>query len=453
MNLKTETQIKLNRFQPRQYQLPIFTALDRGYKKIMAILPRRAGKDVACWNLIIRQALKRVANYWYILPTYAQGRKVIFDSIMNDGRRFLDFIPSELIEKKNQQEMKVQLVNGSLIQIVGSDNYDALVGANIAGCVFSEFALQDYRAYQYIRPILVANDGFMVIISTPRGKNHLWELWQIAQNNPKEWFSYKMTVEETNHIPLQLIEQERMSGEISEDMILQEYYCSFDQGVEGSYYAKYLDRMRVNGQIGIVPWEPGFKVHTAWDIGVRDSTSIIFFQIIGQTIRIIDCYEKSKEGLEHYVNVITNKSYTYGKHIGPHDMKVQEFGSGITRLEKAKQLGIKFTVSDDYGIMDGIESVRSNLPKIWIDEKRCASLIKAIENYRQEFDSKRKIYKSNPLHDSNSHFADALRYLCVSLPKTRDGLTPEELDKRYRDAVYGQNSTMPAVFRDDLPPY
>lgn len=453
MNLKPETQIKLNRFLPREYQLPIFTALDKGYKKIMAILPRRAGKDVACWNLIIRQALKRVANYWYILPTYAQGRKVIFDSIMNDGRRFLDFIPSELIEKKNQQEMKVQLVNGSLIQIVGSDNYDALVGANIAGCVFSEFALQDYRAYQYIRPILVANDGFMVIISTPRGKNHLWELWQIAQNNPKEWFSYKMTVEETNHIPLQLIEQERMSGEISEDMILQEYYCSFDQGVEGSYYAKYLDRMRVNGQIGIVPWEPGFKVHTSWDIGVRDSTSIIFFQIIGQTIRIIDCYEKSKEGLEHYVNVITNKSYTYGKHIGPHDMKVQEFGSGITRLEKAKQLGIKFTVSDDYGIMDGIESVRSNLPKIWIDEKRCASLIKAIENYRQEFDSKRKIYKSNPLHDSNSHFADALRYLCVSLPKTRDGLTPEELDKRYRDAVYGQNSTMPAVFRDDLPPY
>lgn len=453
MNLKSETQIKLNRFSPREYQTPIFTALDKGYKKIMAILPRRAGKDVACWNLIIRQALKRTANYWYILPTYAQGRKVIFDSIMNDGRRFLDFIPAELIEKKNQQEMKVQLVNGSLIQIVGSDNYDALVGANIAGCVFSEFALQDYRAYQYIRPILVANDGFMVIISTPRGKNHLWELWQIAQNNPKEWFSYRMTVEETNHIPLQLIEQERMSGEISEDMILQEYYCSFDQGVEGSYYAKYIDRMRVNGQIGIVPWEPGFKVHTAWDIGVRDSTSIIFFQIIGQTIRIIDCYEKSKEGLEHYINVITNKSYTYGKHIGPHDMKVQEFGSGITRLEKAKQLGIRFTVCDDYGIMDGIESVRSNLPKIWIDEKRCASLIKAIENYRQEFDSKRKIYKSNPLHDSNSHFADALRYLCVSLPKTRDGLTPEALEKRYRDAVYGQNSTMPAVFRDDLPSY
>lgn len=451
--MKLETRIKLNKFSPRQYQLPLFTAIDKGYKKIMAILPRRAGKDVACWNLIIREALKRIANYWYILPTYSQGRKVIFDSIMNDGQRFLDFIPAELIEKINSHEMKIQLKNGSIIQIVGSDNYDSLVGANIAGCIFSEFALQDYRAYQYIRPILVANNGFLIVISTPRGKNHLWELWNIAQHNESEWFSYKMTVEETNHIPLSLIEKEKASGEISEDLILQEYYCSFDQGVEGSYYAKYLDRMRLKGQIGLVPWEPSFKVHSSFDLGVRDSTSIIFFQVVGQTIRIIDCYEKNKEGLEHYVNVINNKPYTYGKHFAPHDIKVQEFGSGITRLEKARQLGIKFTIADDVGIMDGIEAVRSSLSKIWIDEHNCKSLIKALENYRQEYDSKKKIYKSQPLHDWSSHFADCMRYLCVSLPKTRDGLSPEALDKRYREAYLGENSNMPSIFRDDLPQY
>src|ERR1044071_9388462 len=152
---------------------------------------------------------------------------------------------------------------------------------------------------------------------------------------------------------------------MSEDLIQQEYYTSFTMGVEGSFYAKYLDKMRVNGQISVVPWESAFKVHTAWDIGVRDSTSIIFFQTIGQTVRIIDAYENSKEGLEHYVKVIENKPYSYGRHIAPHDIGVKEWGSGMTRIEKAKQLGINFTVAPDVSIMDGIESVRSTFSKIW----------------------------------------------------------------------------------------
>lgn len=346
--------------------------------------------------------------------------------------------------------MKVRFVNDSLLQIVGSDNYDSLMGTNCKLAIFSEYALQDPRAYQYIRPILTANDGIALFLSTPRGKNHLWELYQIAQNLP-DWFVYKLTVEDTNHIPLALIEKEKIEGIMSEDLIQQEYYTSFTLGVEGSYYAKYLDRMRVQGRIAQVPWESGFKVHTAWDIGMRDSTTIIFFQVIGQTVRLIDCYSNSKEGLEHYVKVLESKEYSYGKHIAPHDIAVREFGSGMTRIEKAKQLGIKFTVADNISIMDGIESVRSALSKIWIDEVQCALLINALENYRQEYDTKKKIYKSQPLHNFASHFADAMRYLCISLPKTRDGISPEELEKRYVETVYGMSSTMPNIFRDDLP--
>lgn len=240
---------------------------------------------------------------------------------------------------------------------------------------------------------------------------------------------------------------------MSDDLIAQEYYTSFDMGIEGSYYAKYLDRMRVKSQIGQVPWEPGFKVHTAWDLGVRDSTTILFFQVIGQTIRIIDCYENSKHGLDHYIKVLGQKPYQFGKHIAPHDIAVKEFGSGMTRIEKAKQLGITFTIAPNISIEDGIESVRSTLSKIWIDEISCAPFIKAIENYRQEYDVRKKVYKSHPLHDWSSHWADALRYLCISLPKTRDGLSAEELDKRYKEAIMGPNAYMPAVFRDDLPSY
>lgn len=449
MNLKVETQIKLNRFKPRPYQLPMMDAIEnKGYKRVLAILPRRAGKDLTAFNLCIRQALKKVCVIYYIFPTYSQAKKVIWDSITNTGERILDYIPEEVIESKNSQEMKIRFKNGSLLQLVGSDNYDGLVGSNPQGIVFSEYALQDPRAYQYIRPILTANDGWAVFISTPRGKNHLWELYQIAQNS-ESWFCYKLTVEDTQHISLYEIEKEKAEGIMSDDLIQQEYYCSFTMGVEGSYYAKYLDRMRVKGQIGQVPWEAGFKVHTAWDLGVRDSTTIIFFQVIGQVVRIIDCYENSKHGLDHYIKIINEKPYQYGKHIAPHDIKVRELGSGMTRIEKAKQLGIIFTVAPDLSIEDGIESVRSALSKIWIDEKSCASFIKAIENYRQEFDVKRKVYKGHPLHDWSSHWADALRYLAISLPKTRDGLTAEELDKRYQEALYGNNAHLPPMFRND----
>ena len=452
MNIPLEARIKLNKYIPRSYQLPILDAIEnKKYKRVLAILPRRAGKDMTAFNLCIRHALRRPCVVYYLFPTYAQAKKVIWDSITNSGERVLDFIPKELVESMNSQEMKIRFKNGSLLQLCGSDNYDSLMGTNPSLCVFSEYALQDPRAYQYIRPILTANDGIALFISTPRGKNHLWELYQIALQSP-DWFCYKLTVEDTNHIPLYEIEKEKADGIMSDDLIQQEYYCSFEMGVEGSYYSKYLDRMRVKAQIGQVPWESGFKVHTAWDLGVRDSTTILFFQVIGQSIRIVDSYENSKVGLEHYKKIIDQKPYVYGKHIAPHDIKVQEFGSGLTRIEKARQLGINFTVAPDLSIEDGIEAVRSALSRIWIDESN-KQFLKALENYRQEYDIKRKVYKNHPLHDWSSHWADCLRYLCISLPKTRDGTTPQELDKRYQDAMYGANSSLPSVFRDDLPQY
>jgi len=457
-NELTEADVRqrLNRYEPRPYQLPILKALDSGYKRVLAVMPRRSGKDITALNYMIRKMWECPGVYYYIFPTYAQAKKVIWDSITNEGRRVLDYFPEDLIISKNSQEMKIRMktIDGkeSLFQLVGSDNVDSLVGTNPRGCVFSEYALQDPHAYQYISPILVANGGWALLISTPRGRNSMWALKQIAEASP-DWFYMRLTVEDTNHIPLEEIERERREGIMSEDMILQEYYCSFTRGIEGAYYAKYLDTLVREQRLGEVPWENGFKVHTAWDIGVRDSTTIIFFQSIGQTVRIIDCYENSKEGIEHYVSVLENKPYTYGKHIAPHDIRVREWGSGITRIEKARQLGVKFTLADEYSIQDGIEAGRSLFSKLWIDQKRCEPLIKALENYRQEYDSKKRIYKTRPLHDWSSHFADCYRYLAVSLPKTRDGLSAEELNRRYAMAVQGPGANLPPIFRDDNPGY
>ena len=437
--MNVEDKLHLRKFKPRRYQLPIFDAIEnKDYRRVLCVMPRRAGKDITAFNLMIRMAIRTVGVYYYVFPTYSQAKKVIWDAITNTGEKFLDYIPPAWVEGKNGQEMKITLANRSIIQLVGSDNVDSLVGTNPRGVVFSEYALQSPLAYQFLRPILLANDGWALFISTPRGKNHMWELYNIALHSP-DWFAYKLSVEETNHIPLAEIEKEKAEGLMSEDLIMQEYYCSFDMGVEGAYYSKYLDKMRVKGQISIVPWEPSFKVHTAWDLGVRDNTSIIFYQICNQIVRIIDCYEKSKEGLEHYVSVVNSKPYTYGKHFAPHDIRVREFGSGLTRWEKARQLGITFQMTDNIPIEDGIEAVRSTLSKVWIDEKQCAPLIKALENYRQEYDAKKKVYKPRPLHNEFSHYADAMRYLCVSLPKSVDGLSSEQIEKNYREAYYGHS--------------
>jgi hypothetical protein len=314
--------------------------------------------------------------------------------------------------------------------------YSPVVNIEESQCEVYDFVIPETKSFF---------SGGLISHNTPRGKNHLWALKELAENSP-EWFYYKLTVEDTNHIPLAEIEREKREGLMSEDMIMQEYYTSFEMGVEGAYYAKYVDIAKREQRVGFVPWENAFKVHTAWDIGVRDFTSIIFFQTIGQTIRLIDFYENSKEGLEHYAAVLESKPYVYGKHIAPHDIRVKEWGSGLTRLQKASELGIPFTVADDVSIMDGIEAVRSTFSKLWIDQGKCAKLLTALENYRQEFDHKKKVYKRVPLHDVHSHAADAMRYLCTSLPKTQDSLTAEALEKRWRETAYPE-AAIPAPFQ------
>jgi phage terminase large subunit len=456
LSLALDEKIYLNKFQPRPYQLPIACALENdGFKKLLIVMPRRAGKDVLMFNLCIRAALRRPGVYYYIFPTYAQAKKVIWQSSTNDGQRFLDFIPPSLIESANSQDMSIRLRNQSLIQLIGSDNIDSIVGTNPIFVIYSEAALQDKRAYQFLRPILAANGGTAAFISTPRGKNWFYELFQIAKLS-SDWFTYYQTLDDTQHIPLEEIEKDRREGIMSEDLIQQEYYCSWDMGVEGAYYSKYLDQMRLNGRIGDVPHEVGFKVHTAWDIG-NDCTSIIFFQTIGLSVRIIDHYENSGTslGLEHYAKVVLGKTkYQYGRHIFPHDMSVTEWG-GIrqTRLEKALRLGLPGILCDRLEIEDGIEAVRSAFSRIWIDENNCSKLLKSLENYRQEWDPKRNIYKGIPLHNWASHAADAMRYLCISIPKTKDGLSGEDIERNYREAMGGPQSKLPRFFNDDNAPY
>lgn len=455
--METEEQLIVKRtinlddyFQPRSYQMPILDAFNKGYKRILSVLPRRAGKDLTCWNLMIEQAMKKPAIYWYILPSYSQARKVIWNGKLIDGRSFLDCIPKEVIYRKREQEMSITLINGSLIQVLGSSDIDRLMGSNPYGIVFSEYAMTtDTRVFPLLLPILRASGGWCIFISTPRGKNNFYDLYQIASQNSDSWFCYKLSVEDTKHISVEEINKDIESGAISYDMAQQEYWCSFDMGISGAVYGTALDRMRENDQITNVPWLPEYPVHTVWDIG-NEGTAICFFQQTKTLVHIIDYYEKSLENIEHYMKVIQDKPYNYGKHFFPHDMGVKDFvGPKYSRYFKAKRMGLgsDAVILDRVSLEDGIECTRASLSNIYIDEKKCLKLIKCLENYRYEWDDKRQVYLNKPIHNWASHGADSLRYLCLSLPKTKDGMSAEDARKLREQALYGSGSNMPPFFR------
>jgi hypothetical protein len=207
--------------------------------------------------------------------------------------------------------------------------------------------------------------------------------------------------------------------------------------------------MRLNGQIGKVPYEPGYPVITSWDLGINDPTVIIFANICGKSIHIFDYYENHSRSISHFANYVLNKEYTYKAHYPPHDIMVREQGSGLTRREQYKQLGINFSEIYNIDLLDGIELVKAKLPTMWIDEVKCKDLIKHLSSYSQEWDASRGRYKEIPKHDTHSHAADAMRYLCVALKKAMIvGTTPEELDRRYRETLFPES--LPGVFNGDF---
>jgi hypothetical protein len=426
-------------FAARGYQKPLFKALHSGIKRAVIVWHRRAGKEKACWNYMIIQAAKKCGTYYYFFPTFAQGRKVLWDFIDKDGFRVLDHIPKELIQgARNTTEMKIRLKNGSLIQIVGTNNIDSIVGTNPIGCVFSEYSLQSPEAWSLIRPILTENGGWSIFNFTPRGQNHAKELYDMAKGN-EQWFSQLLTVEDTKRedgtpvITDADIQSERDSG-MSEDYVQQEFYCSFTLGIEGSYYAKYLQEAKDDKRIGNVPWDRTQRVYTAWDIGYGDSTAIIFYQLCGQEIHIIDYLESHGEGLPFYATELDRKPYLYDCHYAPHDIDSHAFSSGMSAREVGMGLGLRFIPLPTLKIKveDGIEGLRGLFPRIWIDSKNCKKLISALENYRKEYDKDKNIYKQRPLHDWASHGADAARYMAIAIKQFSGGskgISNEEADR------------------------
>ncbi len=432
-------------FQPRPYQLNLIKALNGGVKRAVWVVHRRGGKDVTAFNWAIFQLLLNPGwTAFHILPTYNQAKKVIWDANTNESKRLLDFIPPEVIESKNGQEMKIRFTNGSLYQLIGSDNINSLVGTNPKIIIFSEYAIQSPAAWDYLRPILDVNKGYALFISTPRGKNHFYDLVCMARNNPN-WFCEILSVKDTGVLNDEDIATIRSEG-VSDEMIEQEFYCSFNRGVEGSYYGKLIEKAREEKRICNLPYETRSPVHTAWDIGFGDSTAITFWQEVGGEVRVIDFYENNGEGISHYVKLIQSKPYLYGTHYFPHDAGSGSIQTGRTLQDIAWELGLKTTVlprETDIGV--GIEAVRSLLSIAYIDQTKCAHLIKCLENYHKKYNEKTQSYSETPLHDYTSHSADSFRYLAsarIQYGRGPGSLTKDKLDVMKSSAGFGpKNAT------------
>ena len=359
-----------------------------------------------------------------MLPSAKQGRKVVWEAIDRQGRRVIDqAFPEALRDGKRDDEMLIRLKCGSTWQVVGSDNFDSLIGANPAGVVFSEYSVADPRAWDYIRPILAENGGWALFIYTPRGRNHGSSLYDMAKSNP-DWFAEKLTVDDTKIIPASIIEDERRSG-MAEEMIKQEYFCSFQAALVGAYYGALMETAEAEGRITKVAWEPNLPVTTAWDLGVGDATSIWFCQQVGREIRLIDFYESSGVGLDHYAKVLREKPYVYSEtqgYILPHDADVKEMSSGRSRLDTLTELGMRKgrRVLPRDSIEDGINAARVILPRCWFDAEKCARGIEALRQYRKAWDDERKVFADRPEHDWTSHAADGFRYLAVGLRELPD---------------------------------
>lgn len=410
-------------YTPRKVQREIHDKIKRWN---VVVMHRRAGKTVWAVNEIIKQALTcklprpRVA---YIGPTAVQARRVAWDYL----KQYTSSIPQV---KFNETQLTVDLPNDSRIMLLSSENGESIRGLYLDFVVLDEYQMHSPRVFpEIIRPALSDREGGAVFTGTPSGHNHFFDMLEIAKKEVAEknnnWNYAICKASESGILPDAELKaaQEMMAKEQYE----QEYECSFSAGVMGAYYAELIDELDDKGRIGDVPYDPNEKVHTSWDIGVTDSTSIIFFQhITGGGIHIIDYLENTGKGLPWYIKELEKKNYYYGEHIAPWDIEAKEFGTGRSRVETALNLGIRFRVCPKLKIADGIHAVRQIIPRCKFDREQCAELISALRQYRQEWSERNQRFLDRPHHGWESHPADAMRYLAIGLPRDSGFEVPQQ---------------------------
>lgn len=355
-----------------------------------------------------------------MLPEASQARKAIWEAVNpHTGIRRIDqAFPHEIRASTRENEMFIRFINGATWQVVGSDNFNSLVGSPPYGIVFSEWALSAPSAWSFLSPILRENGGWALFITTPRGENHAGKMYQGVKDDP-QWFAETRDATETGVFTAEQLAQERLElvrlhGEhIGASIFEQEYMCSFESAVAGQVYAAEMRESLAAGRITRVPYDPSKPVHTFWDLGWSDSTSIWFAQTVGLETRVIDFIQGSQQGLNHYLQAIQSRGYVYGNDWLPHDAKATTLGSGRSIEEMMRAAGRNVRIVPKLDVSDGINALRTIFPNLWFDADKCRDGIESLKNYH--YDVKEGQLSKNPVHDWSSHAADAARYMALAL--------------------------------------
>lgn len=392
-------------YAPRRVFLPFH---DRTERFAIGVAHRRCGKTVACINDKVRRAiLTDKDNYRaaYIAPYLKQAKDIAWTYLKDYSRPLWGRAP-------NESELWVELLNGARIRIYGADNAEALRGGYLDDATLDEYADMAPSVWgSVIRPMLADRQGTATFIGTPKGKNAFWELFERAQADG-DWFTFFLPASQTGILPQTELDAARL--DMTPEQFEQEFECSFDAAILGAYYGKEIAQAEREGRIKDVPYEPTLPVHTAWDLGIGDSTAIWFFQVSGSEVRVIDHYENHGQGLPHYAATLASRGYQYAADHVPHDARVRELGTGRTRVETLKALGRVPKLVPDHKIMDGINAGRMLLSRCYFDAHNCKDGLEALRQYRTDFDEKTRAFKDTPKHDWTSHTADAFRYLAMA---------------------------------------
>ena len=429
---------------PRPYQEKSWNHLWNGLssptqgKRTVLNFHRRAGKDELCLHFTAVAAHKKKGNYWYMLPEYGQARKSMWDAInSHTGKRRIDEVfPDEIRARGfSEQEMMIPLKCGSTFQLIGSDNYKALIGSPPIGLVFSEYKVSDPNAWAYLRPILLENGGWAIFNSTPQGKNHFYDLCKLAKTK-SNWFYQELRADQSgvftpDQLQSELEELQSTHGPVfGKSLWLQEYFCSFDAAILGSIFGEQLADARMQNRIRpMVPHLKSHPVHTAWDLGRSDDTAIWFYQNINNELRIIDYHESNFKDMDYYINdvlseKIETRNFTFGNHALPHDARIktllsggqniiQQFISIAKNSEHKARMGNPIALKN-IPLQHQIQAARKTLKKSIFDESTTEAGLEHLKNYKREFDEDTKTFRDKPKHDESSHAASAFCTLSCS---------------------------------------
>jgi len=411
------------KFDPRPYQLDFFKAIDSGkYDRFFLRWCRRCGKDKTCIALIGRLLWQKMESCYFLFPSYAQGRKILWEGVdKNNNMRFLDHIPEELRQSVNNNEMKLTLKNGSTFRVMGTEDIDSLVGTNPSIIVFSEWALQNPKIWDFLRPILEENKGIAIFEGTPRGQNHMFKMEQNNKNKKGWYFSTVQTLWPEREDYFQIMNPDQIQRTVDEgvdwEIIEQEYGVSYIAGEKGRYYSEQIKQARLNNRIGNFPYDPNKWVDVIFDLGYRDDTVMGFKQIDGKRHTWIDYHKNNTKDLPYYVKIMKDKGYEYRSIILPHDAEQGKFQLGFSHKEVLQNLLAQAGIHADIIIapkvnqkQEAIQATRAVFHTYYFNEETTLDLVSDLELYHRKWDKTKQLFSEQPAKDGPDHSADMVSY-------------------------------------------